>query len=242
MGLGAAGLPLGVWACSPERRERPARPGGPNPITRPVLRPWADDIVHMVAPPGELPVAYVSMALRQVYVDSEYRDRAAWLLRAHISVSTLLWRIPLPGDPEGQPVVPGDERREFEELPMRAWNPSLRPAMDDIRIVRGEPVRRRADFACVPLVDEGPAYPLTASAATEERWVSAEPFDITVAAGPVPGGPTVAETGAASEAGTVREDFGLVGTALRFQERECAAAGEAVQLVSWVSSAPSGST
>jgi hypothetical protein len=176
-----------------------------------VLRGWAADIVHLLAPPSELPVAYVSMALRHVYVDFDYRDRASWLLRAHISVSTALWRIPLPGDPEGQPVVPGDEAREFEEFPMRAWDPSLAPSIDDVRIVRGGPARRPIDFTCVPLAGGGPDG--------GERWLSGGPMEVPVSDG--------------RSDGTLREDFRIVGTGLRFRERTCAGEGEAVQFVSW---------
>ena len=156
--LGAAGGLLGVGSaagCTPDVPRRDvdsARGGPPRVLSRPTLRPWAADIVWIDAPGDEFPVAYVSMARRRVYVDRAYRDRATWLLHAHISVSTALWRIPLPGDPPGEPIMPGDTEREFEEIPMRAWDPSLRPSMDDVRIVRGRPVRRLVDFRCVPLV------------------------------------------------------------------------------------------
>ena len=66
---------------------------------RPILTQWADDIVRVGIPLRELPVAYVSMAQRQVFVDPEFRDRASWLLRAHISVSTWHWRIHCPVTP-----------------------------------------------------------------------------------------------------------------------------------------------
>ena len=66
-------------ACSGEPVERPqqsgalAHPGGD--ITRPVLLPFSDGAVHLSAPPPELPVAYVSMGRRQVYLDHDYRVR-----------------------------------------------------------------------------------------------------------------------------------------------------------------------
>ena len=165
-------------------------------------------MVWLGAPSAELPVAYVSMALRQVFVDYDFRDRATWLLRAHISVSTALWRIPLPGDPPREPIQPGDEAREFEELPIRAWDPSRTPAIDDVRIVRGTLVRRVVDFACVPLVDGAAG-----------AWLAGGPFELAVS------------DGTAND--SIREDFRIVGTGLSHSERTCSTSGEAVQYVSW---------
>jgi len=179
-------------------------------VTRPLLRPWASDIVWLDAPGQELPVAYVSMALRQVFVDYDFRDRAAWLLRAHISVSTALWRIPLPGDPPRQPIQPGDEAREFEELPIRAWDPSHTPEIDDVRIVRGTATHRAVEFACVPLVD-----------GAAEAWLAGGPFEIAVSDG--------------SATGSIREDFRIVGTGLTYADRACSTSGDAVQYISWAS-------
>ncbi len=216
------------------RRGRGAGSPEVAPVTRPVLRSWAYDVVWIDTPSRELPVAYVSMALRQVFVDHEYRDRASWLLRAHISVSTALWRIPLPGDPEGQPITPGDEAREFEELSMRAWDPSMTPAMDDVRIVRGVPVPRRVDFRCVPLAGGVSPAVRAAEAArmsrsdgaqtspgspSTESWLSGGPFDVVVSD--------------ASTFEATREDFGIVGTGMRFGDRRCSEAGDAVQFVGW---------
>jgi hypothetical protein len=189
---------------------------------RPILTQWADDIVRVGIPFRELPVAYVSMALRKVFVDPDFRDRASWLLRAHISVSTWHWRIPLPDDRDGVPIAPGDEEREFEELPIREWDPSMPPAMDDIRLCRGRRVTRRILFDCVELagvrtvhVDLGGrqgSRPL-------EVWLSRGPLDVDLADGSVQG--------------TVREDFRILGTALRFTGRTCRGAGDVVQLVGW---------
>jgi len=226
-GLAAAGgMPL-LGSCTPDapaaRRDRSTGLGSGVPIegghdlperqlaplTRPLLRPWAADLVLLEAPSEELPVAYVSMERREVYVDREYRDRASWLLRAHISVSTALWRIPLADDPPRQPITPGDEMREFEEQPIRAWDPTRVPTIDDIRIVRGGPARRRIEFACIPLAGGGGGG----------AWLSGGPIDVVVSDG--------------SSVDTVREDFGLVGTGVRHADRACAGPGEAVQLVSW---------
>ena len=237
-GLGLAGV--GLSGCVPDAprrdgpRRRDAAASGRRVLTRPVLRSWADDMVWIDTPPPELPVAYVSMALRQLFVDHDYRDRASWLLRAHISVSTALWRIPLPGDPKGQPITPGAAEREFEELSMRAWDPSMTPAMDDIRIVRGTPVLRRIDFRCVPLAGGVPPAVQAADAArawsvhdaartgdegATEAWLTGGPLDVAVSDG--------------SAVDATREDFRIVGTGMRFRERTCATDGDAVQYVAW---------
>ena len=203
-------------------------PGGKNMedtdlmTDRPILTQWADDIVRVGIPLTELPVAYVSMAQRKVFVDPEFRDRASWLLRAHISVSTWHWRIPLPDDPEGVPIVPGDTDREFEELPIREWDPGMSPEIDDIRIRRGRLITRRIMLDCIELagvrtVDLGPgsldgARPL-------EAWVSGSPLYVDLADGSVES--------------TVREDFRILGTAFRFAGRRCQGAGDLVQLVGW---------
>lgn len=189
---------------------------------RPILTQWADDIVRVGIPPRELPVAYVSMAQRQVFVDPEFRDRASWLLRAHISVSTWHWRIPLPGDTEGVPIAPGDTDREFEELPIREWDPGMPPEIDDIRIRRGRRITRRIMLDCIGLagvrtVDAGPGS--QGGARPLEAWVSGSPLYVDLADGSVEG--------------TVREDFRILGTAFRFTGRTCQGAGDLVQLVGW---------
>jgi hypothetical protein len=183
-------------------------------LSRPILRPWADDIVWLSAPAVTLPAAYVSVARREVYVDSAFRDRASWLLRAHISVSTALWRIPLAGDPPRRPIPPGDEEREFEERPISAWDPSVPPGVDDIRIVGGGAAIRRVEFSCVPLSGTVPA-------AAAQRWLSGGPFELVVSDGTMDD--------------TVREDFGVVGVGLRYLDRRCSGSGDAVQYVSWAS-------
>lgn len=223
--------PAGGGAAAGEAGSRPTDAGARPPLTRPILRAWADDIVWVATPADELPVAYVSMEERKVFVDYDYRDRAAWLLTAHISVSTALWRIPLPGDERGVPIPPGDTAREFEELSMRAWDPAMRPAMDDVRILRGRPARRVIDFRCVPLA--GGVSP-SLSAAVEARGVAGGtdeqvgPVESWLSAGPIA---TVVSSG--TEEGTTREDFRTIGTGARFAARACSGRGDAVQLVSW---------
>jgi len=235
---GAAMAGAGLSGCVPDTpsgagRRRSGRSARP-PLTRPVLRSWSDDIVWIDTPAAELPVAYVSMALRQVFVDYDYRDRASWLLRAHISVSTALWRIPLPGDPPGQPITPGDEQREFEERSMRAWDPSMHPAMDDVRIVRGAPIQQRIEFRCIPLAGGVTAAVRAAETARSrgaysaagareevsiESWLSGGPLGVVVSDG--------------SAVDATREDFRIVGTGMRYAERTCATDGDAVQYAAW---------
>lgn len=219
--LGSSTLPLA--ACQPAERAHDAGNaadadartgpagslGADHVISRPVLFPWSEDIVRIAAPSPELPVAYVSMTLRRVFVDHDFRDRASWLLDAHISVSTGHWRIRLPGDPPEKPIAPGDVLREFEEFAIHDWDASMPPAVDDIRIRRGRRVTRRVDFECVPLARGG----------SPKRWYGAGPWDITVCDG-MPGD-------------TTREDFMVVGTGLRYLDRACARGGEAVQYVTW---------
>jgi hypothetical protein len=179
-------------------------PGGD--ITRPVIIPRADGSVHLAAPPYELPVAYVSMERMQVYVDHDYRDQAYWDLRAHISVSTGVWRLPLRGDPANMAVVPGDLEREFEELSERDWDPTLAPSRGDIRILRGVPLPRRIDIECVPY-------------AGGDAWLRAGPSEVHQAWGPTDQ--------------LVREDFLPVGTGTRYADRECTRPEGEVEILTW---------
>jgi hypothetical protein len=183
-----------------------------EPISHPLLLPWSDDVIRIAAPISELPVAYVAMAAHRVYIDREYRDRASWLLNAHISVSTALWRIPLPGDPAGLPVTPGDELREFEEVSIREWDPALPPAEDDVRIRRGRRATTTVHFSCVP--GDG------AGGATEgNEWFSAGPWPIDVCVG----GPEE----------TTREDFMRAGSGFRHVSPGCEDQGQPVGFITW---------
>jgi hypothetical protein len=169
--------------------------------------PRPDGSVHLAAPPYELPAAYVSMERMQVYVDHDYRDRAYWDLRAHISVSTGVWRLPLRGDPPNMAVVPGDLEREFEELSEREWDPTLAPSPGDIRLLRGVALPRRIDVACVPYAGGG-------------AWLRAGPWEVHQASGPTDQ--------------LVREDFLRVGTGTRYADRECTRPEGEVEVFTWV--------
>jgi hypothetical protein len=171
-----------------------------------VLLPWGEDGVRIVSPPYEQPVAYVSMATRRLFVDFEYRDQVYWDLRAHISVSTGVWRIPLVGDPPKYPIMPGDELREFVELTMRDWDPTAEPAEGDIRIMRGRVVPTRVDLVCAPLAGGG-------------AWYRAGPWDIL-------------QSGDPGE-GLCREDFKTIGTAMRYADRDCTQPVGPARVLTW---------
>ncbi|MDA0329686.1 MAG: hypothetical protein O2958_11835 [Gemmatimonadetes bacterium] len=212
--LGAGGSAMSLAACSDRNEAERLAAAQPTiaPMSRPLLLPWSADVIRIASAPAELPGAYVSMATMKVFVDRAFRDRASWLLNAHISVSTALWRIPLLGDPLNQPVTPGDELREFEEISIREWDPNAPTALHDIRIRRGARATRGVHFACVPRSTSG-------TDVENGAWYSAGPWTMDVCDGR-PGDST-------------REDFRLVGAGLRYRTRECDDGGERVQYVTW---------
>jgi hypothetical protein len=179
-------------------------------VVRPILRAWSDEAVWLDAPARELPVAYVSMSRMQLFLDSTFHDQVYWDLRAHISVSTGVWRIPLVGDPPTMAIVPGDVRREFEPLSEREWDPTEPPALGDIRITRGTAASRRVELVCAPY-----AGPLTG----DPTWLRAGPYDITQSTAPV--------------TALVREDFGPIGTGMRFADRDCTRPRGEVDILTW---------
>ena len=214
LGLSALAAPTLPWlGCVPETsnasRERgqiqSAEPQT-TVVSRPVLLPFGRDAVWIAAPPREQPAAYVSMATRQLFVDYDYRDQIYWDLRAHISVSTGVWRIPLVGDSPSVPVTPGDEIREFEELSMREWDPTADPAEGDIRVMRGSALPLRIDFSCAPLAGGG-------------AWFQAGPWDLL-------------HCGEPSEA-LCREDFRTVGTGTRYSDRDCTQLVAPTRMLTW---------
>jgi hypothetical protein len=211
-GLVALSIPtLPALGCVPDRPRQLGRgfEFGSGAITRPVLLPWSVDAVRIVTPPPELPVTYVSMGRREIYIDFDFREQVYWELRAHISVSTGVWRIPLPGDPENRPIQPGDELREFEELSIRHWDASREPTVGDIRILRGDLGNVTVAFDCAPISGGG-------------AWFSAGPIDILQCPG--------------AADGLCREDFMSIGTARRHPERECSGQGQPVELLTWAGS------
>ena len=129
------------------------------------------------------------------------------MLAAHISVSTALWRIPLPGDDLAIPIDVGDELREFEEIHISEWDPTMDPTEGDFRVRRG--LRENVDvaFDCLPM-------------AGREGWYSAGPWEIAQCTGR---GPDLC-----------REDFMDIGTGFHHDDRPlCTERVSAVRYVTW---------
>lgn len=204
--LGAPGLT--VLGCRLERQPDDSVELGPP---RPILLPWGPDAVRVAAPPRERPVAYMSHRYMQIWVDLEFRDKVRYVLGAHISVSTAHWRVPLPGDPPNIPIQPGDARREFEEIDMRAWDSAIEPTEGDVRVLRGSPVTAELDVRCQPM-------------SGGDAFVSAEPLEFLRC------GPPNAEL--------CREDLMEVGQAARFLDRDCSRPDGDVRLVTWACREP----
>ena len=191
---GLAAPAVSTFGCSLEeilREDGEARSASLS-LERPVLLPWTTDAVRISAPLSELPAAYVSRGLRRVFIELDSRIQVQVMLAAHISVSSGLWRIPLPGDDLRIPVDAGDELREFEETPVGEWDSTMDPTEGDFRIRRGQRVNVQVAFECVPM-------------AAREGWFSAGPWEIAQCAGP---GPDLC-----------REDFMEIGTGVRHKRR-----------------------
>ena len=209
--VGFATPAISILGCELEEIQREDEGGSAVGlvISRPVLLPWADDAVRIAAPLSETPVAYVSRALRRVFIEADSRPEIEGLLAAHISVSSGLWRIPLAGDDLGIPIDAGDELREFEETHIGEWNSTMDPAEGDFRLRRGQRETVRVDFACAPM-------------ATREGLFSAGPWEIGQCAGPGPG--------------LCREDFMEIGTGSHYSRRDIGTCTEpvgAVRYVTW---------
>jgi hypothetical protein len=209
--VGLAAPAISMVGCNLEeiQREDEEGPAADLVISRPVLLPWSDDAVRIAAPLSATPVAYVSRALRRVFIDAEYRLEIEGVLAAHISVSSGLWRIPLVGDDLGIPIDAGDELREFEETHIGEWNSTMDPAEGDFRLRRGRQRTVRVDFDCAPM-------------ATREELFSAGLWEIGQCAEPGPG--------------LCREDFVEIGTGSRYSRRDIGTCTEpvgAVRYVTW---------
>ena len=158
---------------------------------------------------SELPVAYVSKGLRRVFIGLDSRIEVSVMLAAHISVSTALWRIPLPGDDLRVGVVAGDELREFEETHIGEWDAGRDPTEGDFRIRRGLRENVEIAFDCLPM-------------ARREGWYSGGPWQIEQCTGRAPD--------------LCREDFMEVGTGSRYADRAggvCTEPAGAVRYVTW---------
>ncbi len=207
---------VSLAGCGPEAPDAGDISGAPTTdpallagdIVRPILLPWSDDAIWLDAPAREMPVAYVSMGTLQLFVDRAFRDQVYWDLRAHISVSTGVWRIPLVGDPIREAIVPGDLLREFEELSEREWDPTARPTLGDIRITRGTAMPRRVELVCAPVAGGG-------------TWLRAGPWDVVQSAAP--------------STALVREDFTSIGRGMRFADRDCTRPRGEADILTWTS-------
>ena len=206
--LGLAAPAISTLGCSLEeiRREDEDASVGPF-ITNPVLLPWTDDTVRVAAPLSEMPLAYVSRGLRRIFIGLDSRMEIRTILAAHISVSTGLWRIPLPGDDLRIPVEAGDELREFEETHIGEWDATLDPTDGDFRIRRGQCENVGVAFHCMPM-------------AGREGWYSAGPWEIERCTGP--------------GQDLCREDFIEIGIGSRYASRPMGACSEPVGTVRYV--------
>lgn len=159
-------------------------------------------------------VAYVSRAERRVYLDRDWRGRVHFLLGAYTSVSTGLWRIPLPGDDPLRPIAPGDESREFEVTGLDAMPPGLEPVPGDMRVRVGAPESVRLEGSCP---GEG------AGGTSEAPGLLGGPWTVARLDGPPGAGG--------------REEFVRVGAGRRADPTDCTP-GEPVDVLTWMAVEP----
>jgi hypothetical protein len=214
--VGLAAPTLSTLGCGVEeiQREGEEPTSAGLSLTRPVLLPWTDDAVRIAAPLSELPAAYVSRGLQKVFIEVDSRIEIRVILAAHISVSSGLWRIPLPGDDLGIPVDAGDALREFEEVPIGEWDSTMDPMEGDFRVRYGRRETVEIAFACMPM-------------AARKGWYSAGPWEIAQCSG----------TGTGTD--LCREDFIEIGTGIRHSRRDIGTCTEpvgAVRYVTWACS------
>lgn len=202
--LGGAGC--GRESRAGRQRSGPEAGAPDGALQRPIVLPFGDDGIVVSAPTAELPVAYVSRALGRVYVAHDLRDRAALALAAHISVSTGVWRIPLPGDPVRRPIQPGDAEREFEEAPLRSWDPGSAPAEGDARLRLGRIEVVGIELACEAVQGT-------------DAWCRGGPWNVRRCA---PGGDRLC-----------REILAEVGAASLWSDRRCADGPRQVRCHTW---------
>ena len=176
-------------------------------VTDPIVRSYGTDAARIVAPMSEPPIAYVSQGLRLVFIDRDFRDLLVGILSAHISVSTGHWRIPQPGEPLAEPLIPGVPQREFEEIGIGDLDLEMEPSEGDFWIRRGQRVETTIDFSCVPIADSSQQ---------------------------ISGGPWRVEQCDGSGIGTCREDFVEVGIGSRYAAASCGTGALDIRLLSWV--------
>tara|TARA_B110001454_G_C12675415_1_gene415628 strand:- start:58 stop:744 length:687 start_codon:yes stop_codon:yes gene_type:complete len=175
----------------------------------PILLELADGRVNIESPMLNLPVAYVSIAQKKIFVEYESRISVSVLLAAHISVSSGLWRIPLFGEDLEVPIDAGDPGREFAERDISEWSPGQLLQEGDYRVQRGSSVQREILLDCVPILPE-------------KGWVS--------------GGPWLTYQCSGIGEKLCREVFSPIGKGIRHDSksyRTCAESGIAAEFVSW---------
>ena len=210
--LGAAGLGtpvIALVACADRSQAESEAPttSTDRPVVDPIVRSYAGNAARLVTPMSQPPIAYVSQGLRLVFIDREFRDLLVGILSAHISVSTGHWRIPQPGDPLQEPLIPGVPVREFEEVGIGDWDLGMEPSEGDFRIRRGQRVETTIDFSCVPMIGSS-------------QQLSGGPWHIVHCDG--------------SGAGTCREDFVEVGIAARSTAGSCGDGNDEIRVLTWV--------
>jgi len=205
--LGAPVLTL--TACSDRSQTEPeASTSTPRlTVVDPIIQSYGADAACIVAPLPGPPIAYVSQGLQLVFINREFRDLLVGILSAHISVSTGHWRIPQPGEPLEEPLIPGVPQHEFEEVEIGDLDLEMEPSEGDFRIRRGRRVDATIDLACVPVLDSS----LRLS-----------------------GGPWHIEQCEGSGAGTCREDFVEVGIATRYGAGTCGDGAGNIRVLTWV--------
>ena len=206
------GVPvLTLTACNDRSQAESEASTSPPRLTvgDPIIRSYGADAARIIAPMSEPPIAYVSQGLQLVFIDREFRDRLVGILSAHISVSTGHWRIPQPGEPLEEPLIPGVPEHEFEEVGIGDLDLEMEPSEGDFRIRRGQRVETTIDFSCIAVADSSQQ---------------------------ISGGPWHVEQCDGSGRGTCREDFVEVGIGSRYGATNCETGALDIRLLSWVCS------
>jgi hypothetical protein len=205
--LGAPVLTL--TTCSDRSQTEPeASTSTPHlTVVDPIIHSYGADAACIVAPLPGPPIAYVSQGLQLVFINREFRDLLVGILSAHISVSTGHWRIPQPGEPLKEPLIPGVPQHEFEEVGIGDLDLEMEPSEGDFRIRRGQRAETTIDFSCIAMADSS-------------QHVS--------------GGPWRVEQCDGSGRGTCREDFVEVGIGSRYAAASCGTGALDIRLLSWV--------
>lgn len=212
-------LALVATACETRRAPPPGGDGAPlagaegpeAPLTVDSVASWGSDTLWLPAAAAGPEVAYLSRGEQRVYVALDARDAVRHALDAYISVSTDLWRIRFPDDDPRVPIMPDDEAREFEEIPLSEWTATAAPSLGDERLLRGSLAVYMLRAGCVPTV------------------AGIRPRSVLSASVPELSLRTVRPGGDALAA----ERFGVVGRAALHREKGCTGPADTVPLLGW---------